>query len=204
MALIRIGISSCVVGGKVRFDGGQAKMPTFLKSIANDIEFVPFCPEVAAGMSVPRETVRLIGFENALASNRLYTGVNAALGNHFGKFGYVSALRKGGFGDLDIYRVNFNEIEPKYSVISGVISPGDDKKFEDVFIQITDKETDEIFGDYIPNQLTNRFVIILPQGKYNMFVGAIGYEEQYHEIEILDKTSFKAFIDFDIKMKPTE
>jgi hypothetical protein len=121
-----------------------------------------------------------------------------------GKFGYVSALRKGGFGDLDIYRVNFNEIEPKYSVISGVISPGDDKKFEDVFIQITDKETDEIFGDYIPNQLTNRFVIILPPGKYNMFVGAIGYEEQYHEIEILDKTSFKAFIDFDIKMKPTE
>ncbi len=65
MALLRIGISSCVVGGKVRFDGGQAKMPTFLKSIANDIEFVPFCPEVAAGMSVPRETVRLIGFENA-------------------------------------------------------------------------------------------------------------------------------------------
>jgi hypothetical protein len=119
-----------------------------------------------------------------------------------GKFGYVSALRQGGYGDLDIYRVNFNEIDPKYTVISGVINPGDGKKFEDVFIQITDKETDEIFGDYIPNQLTNRFVIILPAGKYNMFVGAIGYVEQYHEIEILDKTSFKAFVDMDITMKP--
>ena len=40
----------------------------------------------------------LIGFENALASNRLYTGVNAALGNHFGKFGYVSL--SAGYGNF--------------------------------------------------------------------------------------------------------
>jgi Tol biopolymer transport system component len=119
-----------------------------------------------------------------------------------GKFGYVSALRAGGYGDLDIYRVNFNEIEPKYTVISGVVKAADGKKFEDVFIQVTDSETDEVYGDYIPNQLTNRYVIILPPGKYNMFVGAIGYGEQYFELDILDKTSFKAFIDMDVDMKP--
>lgn len=60
MTSIRIGISACVDGARVRFDGGQAKMPGFLKAIYKDIELVAFCPEVAAGMPVPRETVRLV------------------------------------------------------------------------------------------------------------------------------------------------
>jgi len=120
-----------------------------------------------------------------------------------GKHGYISAVRKGGYGDLDIYRVEFLEIEPRYTVISGLISSDDNaKKFEDLFIQVTDLETEEVYGDYIPNEKSLRYVMILPQGKYDIYVGGMtGYEEIYDEIEILDKSSFKSQISKDIKLK---
>jgi hypothetical protein len=121
-----------------------------------------------------------------------------------GKYGYLSAVRAGGFGGKDVYRVNFEEIEPKYTVISGTITNPNNEKFEDVFIQIADAETDEVYGDYLPNFKTNRYVIILPPGRYNMYIGAIGYEEIMEEIEILDKNSFKSFIDRDFEMVPAE
>lgn len=120
-----------------------------------------------------------------------------------GKHGYISAVRKGGYGDLDIYRVDFMEIEPRYTVISGVISSDDNaKRFEDLFIQVTDLETEEVYGDYIPNEKSLRYVMILPPGKYDIYVGGIaGYEEIYDEIEILDKSSFKSQISKDIQLK---
>jgi hypothetical protein len=121
-----------------------------------------------------------------------------------GKYGYLSAVRAEGFGGRDVYRVNFEEVEPKYTVISGSITNTVSAKFEDVFIQIADAETDEVYGDYLPNFKTNRYVIILPPGKYNMYVGAFGYEEIFKEIEILDKSSFKSFIDLNFEMVPVK
>ena len=120
-----------------------------------------------------------------------------------GKYGYISAVRKGGYGDLDIYRVEFLEIEPRYTVISGTISSDDNaKKFIDLFIQVTDLETEEVYGDYIPNEKSLRYIMILPKGKYDVYVGGEdGYEEIYDEIEILDKSSFKSFITKDIQLK---
>lgn len=57
---IPLGISACVNGEAVRFNAGNAKMPAFLKAMEQDFSFLPFCPEVAAGMGVPREAVRLV------------------------------------------------------------------------------------------------------------------------------------------------
>ena len=120
-----------------------------------------------------------------------------------GKHGYISAVRKGGYGDLDIYRVNFLEVEPRYTVISGTISSDDNvNKFMDLFIQVTDLETEEVYGDYIPNEKSLRYIMILPKGRYDVYIGGEdGYEEIYDEIEILDKSSFKSFITKDIKLK---
>ena len=120
-----------------------------------------------------------------------------------GKHGYISAVRKGGYGDLDIYRVDFLEVEPRYTVISGTISSDDNSKtFVDLFIQVTDLETEEVYGDYIPNEKSLRYVMILPQGRYDIYIGGQdGYEEIYDEIEILDKSSFKSFITKDIRLK---
>ncbi len=58
---IRLGVSSCLLGEKVRFDGGH-KLDRFLTETLNRfVEFVPVCPEVEVGLPTPRETLRLVG-----------------------------------------------------------------------------------------------------------------------------------------------
>ena len=107
------------------------------------------------------------------------------------------------FGDLDIYRVQFNSIEPRYTVIKGIVTDANgNADLEDVFIQVTDQETDEIYGDYAPNDISMRYVIILPPGKYNMYISALDHEEVFEEIEIFDKASYKHEIDKNITLSP--
>ena len=56
---VRIGISACLLGEEVRFDGGH-KLDTFLTDILGPlVHWVPVCPEVEVGMGTPREPVRL-------------------------------------------------------------------------------------------------------------------------------------------------
>lgn len=58
---IRVGMSSCLLGEEVRFDGGH-KRDRFITDILGEyFKFVPVCPELDVGMGVPRESVRLQG-----------------------------------------------------------------------------------------------------------------------------------------------
>lgn len=57
---IRIGISSCLLGEEVRFDGGHKSSAYVKNTLAQYFEFVSFCPELAIGLGVPRPTIRLI------------------------------------------------------------------------------------------------------------------------------------------------
>lgn len=56
----RIGVSGCLLGQAVRFNGGHAKSAFIVGKVADLAELVPVCPEVEVGMGTPRETVRLI------------------------------------------------------------------------------------------------------------------------------------------------
>jgi uncharacterized protein YbgA (DUF1722 family)/uncharacterized protein YbbK (DUF523 family) len=56
---IRIGISSCLLGEQVRFDGGHKRDNFLVKVFGPYVEWVPVCPEVEIGLGVPRETIRL-------------------------------------------------------------------------------------------------------------------------------------------------
>lgn len=58
---IRIGISACLLGKEVRFDGGHKRSRYITDTLAEHFEFVPFCPEVAIGMGIPRQPIRLAG-----------------------------------------------------------------------------------------------------------------------------------------------
>lgn len=61
MERIKIGISSCLLGNPVRYDGGH-KLDHFLRdTLGQYVDYVPVCPEVECGMSVPREAMRLEG-----------------------------------------------------------------------------------------------------------------------------------------------
>ncbi len=59
--LVRVGISSCLLGEKVRYDGGH-KLDRFLRdTLGRYVEYVPVCPEVGCGFGVPREPMHLVG-----------------------------------------------------------------------------------------------------------------------------------------------
>ncbi len=61
METIRIGISTCLLGEPVRYDGGH-KLDRFLRdTLGGYVEYVPVCPEVECGLPVPRESMHLEG-----------------------------------------------------------------------------------------------------------------------------------------------
>jgi uncharacterized protein YbgA (DUF1722 family)/uncharacterized protein YbbK (DUF523 family) len=57
----KLGISACLLGQNVRFDGGHKREQFLTDLFGKFVEWIPICPEVEAGMGVPRETVRLVG-----------------------------------------------------------------------------------------------------------------------------------------------
>ncbi|WP_320170793.1 DUF523 and DUF1722 domain-containing protein [Maridesulfovibrio sp.] len=60
-ARIKLGIARCLLGENVRYDGGH-KLDTYLRDVLGQyVEWVPVCPEVECGMTVPREALRLAG-----------------------------------------------------------------------------------------------------------------------------------------------
>ncbi len=58
---IRIGISSCLLGQKVRYDGNHQHDSFLTGTLGRFFEWVPVCPEVAIGLGVPRPPIRLTG-----------------------------------------------------------------------------------------------------------------------------------------------
>ena len=65
-APIRIGISACLLGLEVRFDGGHKRSDFLVDVFGPFVEFVPVCPEVEIGLGVPRETLRLVRESGAI------------------------------------------------------------------------------------------------------------------------------------------
>ncbi|NOU50322.1 DUF1722 domain-containing protein [Pseudoalteromonas sp. JBTF-M23] len=57
---IRIGISACLAGDKVRFDTGHKRSNFCMDELAQHVEYVKFCPEVAVGLPIPRPTIRQV------------------------------------------------------------------------------------------------------------------------------------------------
>lgn len=58
---IPVGISACLMGEKVRYNGGHKRSSYCLDVLSECFNFKPFCPELAVGLGVPREPIRLVG-----------------------------------------------------------------------------------------------------------------------------------------------
>ena len=63
---IPIGISSCLLGEKVRYDGGHKNDAYIKGTLSEYFELKPFCPEVAIGLGIPRKTIRLIQIDDSI------------------------------------------------------------------------------------------------------------------------------------------
>ena len=66
MEKIRLGISACLLGRDVRYDGGNKLQSELLKRYSSRVEWAPVCPEVECGLPSPREEMCLVGSTEGL------------------------------------------------------------------------------------------------------------------------------------------
>jgi uncharacterized protein YbgA (DUF1722 family)/uncharacterized protein YbbK (DUF523 family) len=57
---VRLGVSACLLGQRVRFDGGHKRDPFLTDLLGRFVEWIPVCPEEEAGLGTPREAMRLV------------------------------------------------------------------------------------------------------------------------------------------------
>jgi hypothetical protein len=120
-----------------------------------------------------------------------------------GRIAYESAMREGGLGDLDIYRLILQDVEAKETIYKGYITSADTlSKIRQAKIEIIDKTTNELHGVYIPDPNNCYFVMSLTPGKWTMQVTADGYESYTEDINIFDEVlKFSPEVNKNIKLK---
>lgn len=59
--LIPVGISACLLGQNVRYNGGHKHSPLCTTQLGRYFDFIPSCPEAGAGLGIPRPAIRLVG-----------------------------------------------------------------------------------------------------------------------------------------------
>ena len=103
---------------------------------------------------------------------------------------YVSTWRKDSKGFQDIYKVTFNELDKRETIIKAKIVTGvTNETIKNAFVIITNDKTQEK-RNYTPNSLTGDIIITLPQGKYTILIDAPGYKFPVEKITIAGKSDF--------------
>ena len=73
---IILGISSCLLGNNVRYDGGRKYDAWLVETLGPWVEWVPVCPEVECGLPIPREALRLVGDPEAPRLVHVKSGID--------------------------------------------------------------------------------------------------------------------------------
>ncbi len=104
------------------------------------------------------------------------------------RVGYISAFRSGGQGDLDIYRIRFNENEQITRIITGKLFLGDSlsKPGSTIGLIVATNTANNEEYNFVPHSKTAKFVMALPAGTYNISVESEGYIPLKETITISD------------------
>jgi outer membrane protein OmpA-like peptidoglycan-associated protein len=116
---------------------------------------------------------------------------------------YSSANNPNGKGEKDIFLLTFPEKEgTKLTVLEGSITSIYGGIPENTIITVTDVETGEMMGTYVPNSVTGRYVIILPAGKnYSITYEATDFLYQSDNVNVSDTTSYQE-IERPVELEP--
>lgn len=106
------------------------------------------------------------------------------------RLAYISAFRPNGLGDLDIYRVKFEDAEPVSVIYTGQFYMGDTATASQpdlytIEITVTNTKTDYEYT-FVPHSRTGRYVMALPSGSYKLITHARGYVRHREEFEVSD------------------
>lgn len=85
-----------------------------------------------------------------------------------GHHAYISAVKKGGFGDLDIYKITLHDNLPQAIVMLTLKNTDGTTNF-DAFVSVNDEFGDP-YGEYMPNPNSGQFLIIVPIGKWELSI----------------------------------
>lgn len=101
-----IGVSSCLLGAPVRYNGGHSRCRFLTDDLAPYVDWVPFCPEIEIGLGAPRETLRLTGDGRLVnrSGTADHTAAMAALPLPSGLDGYVLKAKSPSCGIRSIPR----------------------------------------------------------------------------------------------------
>ncbi len=91
MNKITLGISSCLLGNPLRYDGGHKHDRFLTGTLGRYVDWVPVCPEAACGLGVPREAMHLVGTHSSPALRTVWTGVD-----------HTSRMRRWSQGELRV------------------------------------------------------------------------------------------------------
>jgi uncharacterized protein YbbK (DUF523 family) len=72
----RLGISACLLGDEVRYDGGHKRNAFLVDVLGREVDWVRVCPEVEIGMGTPRETLRLLRKDGRLRMVTTHTAID--------------------------------------------------------------------------------------------------------------------------------
>ena len=117
MEKIKIGISSCLLGEKVRYDAGHQLDRYITDTLGQYFEWVPVCPEIEYGLPVPREPMRLVGDPDSPRLLTIRTGIDHTEGmlkwaekklkelekEELGGFIFKSRSPSSGIGGVKVY-----------------------------------------------------------------------------------------------------
>jgi hypothetical protein len=119
-----------------------------------------------------------------------------------GKRAYMSSARKGGKGDLDIYRVTFDEVEVSPAIFNIKLPSGNasDPYLKDGVIMVFNQNGDPV-GEYRPNTTSGKFTIVLGPGVYNIEVESPGYKTGSSILKVNEFTMRMGVIDSEIKLE---
>jgi uncharacterized protein YbgA (DUF1722 family)/uncharacterized protein YbbK (DUF523 family) len=94
---IRLGVSSCLLGNEVRFDGGHKRDRFVTDLLGQFVDWVPVCPEVEVGMGTPRPALRLVRDQDFVRMIEIKSGLD-----HTRSMEKYSSQRVRGLGALDL------------------------------------------------------------------------------------------------------
>ncbi len=122
------------------------------------------------------------------------------------RYAYIAASRPGGEGDLDIYRIVFEDKREELCLVNVnlIYADSSSANFE-VQVDVIDRDTEDIVGNYFFQPKKGKLHAILPPGKYRL---EIFENENYHDVEqkfnINDKNDFISNLNIDlmVKLKP--
>jgi hypothetical protein len=114
--------------------------------------------------------------------------------------GYIAAVRPEGYGDLDLYKVTFNEVEVRQTILKGNILTQDSLVTLTATVTLIDAATNTEIGSKDIDGQNMKYIFLLNPGKYILKVTADNFADYTETVHIFDKSDYTSEKIKDVKL----